>query len=145
MNERIVTASEIINADPAVIFEHIADPAKQPLWDGNNNLAEAPEGQRVHAVGDVFAMTLTKPAQRENHVTEFEEGRLIAWMPASVGKEPAGHLWRWELTPADGGTRVTHTYDWTNLKDESRMPRAKATTSDNLRASILRLRDLLQK
>jgi hypothetical protein len=70
-------------------------------------------------------------------VTEFEEGRRIAWLPAEPGREPPGHLWRWELEPAGAiRTRVTHTYDWTGLTDANRLPRARATTADRLRASL---------
>ena len=49
-------------------------------------------------------------------MVEFEEGRRIAWRPAEPGKSPPGHLWRWELEPAGpSSTRVTCTYDWTQL------------------------------
>ena len=111
----------------------IADPAQQPRWDGNDNLSEAPAGQRVHAVGDVFSMTLTQQAVRENHVVEFEEGRLIAWMPAEPGGAPIGQLWRWELEPLDDDaqTRVTHTYDWSKLNDPKRFERARSTTEES--------------
>ncbi|GAB5900616.1 SRPBCC family protein [Mycolicibacterium mageritense] len=143
--DRVVTASREISAPAAVIFELIADPAQQPRWDGNDNLAEAPGGQRVRGVGDVFTMNLTVGFVRENHIVEFEEGRLIAWRPSEVGKEPPGHLWRWELEPLDDGrTLVTHTYDWSQLTDEQRLPRARATTSDKLQASIDRLAALAE-
>lgn len=143
--DRVVTASREISAPAAVIFELIADPAQQPRWDGNDNLAEAPGGQRVRGVGDVFTMNLTVCFVRENHIVEFEEGRLIAWRPSEVGKEPPGHLWRWELEPLDDGrTLVTHTYDWSQLTDEQRLPRARATTSDKLQASIDRLAALAE-
>ena len=49
-----MTSSREIAADPALIFDLIADPARQPQWDGNDNLAEAPAGQRVRGVGEVF-------------------------------------------------------------------------------------------
>ncbi|WP_149359438.1 SRPBCC family protein [Lolliginicoccus suaedae] len=136
----VVQASRIINAPAARIFELIADPAQQPSWDGNDNLAEAPAGQRVRSVGEVFTMTTKKGNTRENHVVEFTEGRLIAWTPADVGKPPFGHLWRWEVEPlGHNESRVTHTYDWSRLTDESRFPRARATGSANLAASIDRL------
>jgi uncharacterized protein YndB with AHSA1/START domain len=141
---RIVEASRVIAAPAGVIFEQIADPAKQPAWDGNDNLGRAPEGQRVRAVGEVFSMTLVKGAVRENHVVEFEEGRRIAWKPAEAGKPPIGQLWRWELEPEGAGTRVTHTYDWSELHDESRLERARGTTPANLLASIDRLAKLLE-
>ncbi|MGY2061299.1 SRPBCC family protein [Nocardia gipuzkoensis] len=137
---RVTSASREIAAAATTIFELIADPARQPEWDGNDNLAEAPAGQRVRGVGEVFTMILTMGTVRENHVVEFAEGRLIAWRPAEPGATPPGHLWRWELEPlADNLTRVTHTYDWTRLTDEKRMVRARATTPDKLRASLDRL------
>ena len=142
---RVVTASREIAAAAAQIFELIADPTQQPRWDGNDNLSEAPAGQRVRAVGDVFAMTTTKGNVRENHVVEFDEGHRIAWRPAEPGQEAPGHLWRWELEPIDESrTRVTHTYDWTQLTDENRIPRARATTADKLQASLDRLAALVE-
>ena len=56
---KVVSASREIAAPAGALFELIADPAQQPRWDGNDNLAEAAPGQRVHAVGDVFTMTIT--------------------------------------------------------------------------------------
>ena len=141
----MVSASRQIAAEPARIFELIADPAAQPRWDGNDNLAQAPEGQRVRGVGAVFTMTLTSGSIRENHVTEFEEGRRIAWTPAEQGRRPPGHLWRWELAAASPtGTLVTCTYDWTLLTDAKRLPVARATTPDRLRASLDRLAALAE-
>ena len=142
---RVVSASREIAAGPGRIFELIADPAQQPRWDGNDNLAGAPEGQRVRQRGDVFTMTLTRGSIRENHVVEFDEGRRIAWLPAEPGQRPPGHLWRWELEPAGASrTLVTCTYDWTRLTDEARLPRARATTADRLQASLDRLAGLAE-
>ncbi len=141
---RIVTAERVIAADAAAIFELIADPAQQPRWDGNDNLVEAPRGQRVHGVGEVFVMRIHNGEGRENHVIEFAEGRRIAWKPAPVGEEPRGHVWRWELEPTDGGTLVRHVYDWSQLTDESRFARARATTAESLRGSIDRLAALIE-
>lgn len=137
---RVVCASREIAASAESIFELIADPAQQPRWDGNDNLAVAPGGQRVRGLGAVFVMTTTKGNIRENHVVEFDEGRLIAWRPAEPDQKPPGHLWRWVLEPvASSRTRVTHTYDWTELTDQKRLPRARATTADKLQASLDRL------
>jgi uncharacterized protein YndB with AHSA1/START domain len=142
---RVVSASREIAAGAERVFDLIADPAAQPRWDGNDNLAVAPAGQRVRRAGDVFTMTLTRGEVRENHVVEFVEGRRIAWTPAEPGKAPPGHLWRWELEPTGSSrTRVTHTYDWTRLTDEGRLPRARATTADRLRASLDRLAALAE-
>ena len=143
---RVASASREIAAGASAIFELIADPAQQPRWDGNDNLAEAAGGQRVRAVGDVFTMTLHSGSVRENHVVEFDEGRRIAWRPAEPGRTPPGHLWRWELEPIDPGrTRVVHTYDWTELTDRNRLPRARATTPEKLQASLDRLAALAER
>lgn len=142
---RVVSASREIAAEPERIFELIADPTQQPRWDGNDNLADAPAGQRVRQAGDMFTMTITRGNVRENHVVEFEEGRRIAWRPAEPGRVPPGHLWRWELEPIDPShTRVTHTYDWSRLTDENRFARARATTAERLRASLDRLAALAE-
>ncbi len=78
-------------------------------------------------------------------MVEFDEGRRIAWMPAEAGQGPPGHLWRWELEPIGASrTRVTHTYDWTQLTDEKRFPRARATTAGRLGASLDRLAALAE-
>ena len=93
-----------------------------PRWDGNNNLAAAPIGQRVRQVGDVFTMALTQGAVRENHVVEFEEVR------------------------ADGDiTHVTHTYDWTQLTDHTRLATTRAISEERLRASLDRLAALAEQ
>jgi uncharacterized protein YndB with AHSA1/START domain len=142
---KVVEASRVIAADAELIFSFIADPARQPLWDGNDNLAAAPEGQRIRRVGDVFTMTLSRGSVRHNHVVEFVEGRAIAWRPSEPDREPPGHLWRWELQPlGPERTRVTHTYDWTELTDPSRMERARWTTTERLEASLARLAALVE-
>jgi uncharacterized protein YndB with AHSA1/START domain len=142
---RVASASREIAAGAGEVFELIADPSLQPRWDGNDNLAQAPTGQRVRAVGEVFTMTLTGGQVRENHVVEFDEGRRIAWRPAEPGREPPGHLWRWELEPlGPSRTQVTHTYDWTQLTDETRTSRARATTADKLERSLDRLAALAE-
>lgn len=142
----MVSVSRDVAADTATLFDLIADPAQQPRWDGNDNLAEAAPDQRVTAVGQVFRTTITQGSVRENHVVEFSEGRRVAWCPASEGEPPAGHLWRWELEPLGPSlTRVTHTYDWSQLTDAKRLPRARATGPEQLRASIDRLAALAER
>ena len=143
---RVISVNREIAASADRIFELIADPAQQPHWDGNDNLKEATPGQRVRAVGDVFTMRLTRGGIRHNHVVDFVEGRRIAWRPAVQGKSPPGHLWAWELEPlGPSHTLVTHTYDWTELTDRSRIPRAQATSTAKLQASLDRLAEVAER
>lgn len=140
LDSRVVSYERVIQARPQQLFALIADPSAQPRFDGNNNLATAAHGQRVRAVGDLFTMTLTGGAVRENHVVEFEEARRIAWRPAEPGRQPPGHLWRWEFVALDDAhTLIRHTYDWTELTDPQRFERARATTTTQLQASVDRL------
>lgn len=142
--DRVVSATSTIAAPAAEIFELIADPSQQPRWDGNDNLS-ASNSPRVRRNGEVFVMNITKGTERDNHVVEFEEGRRIAWRPADPGQPPAGHLWRWELDPIDDRhTTVTHTYDWTELTDQRRLPRAGQTSSNWLAVSLERLAGLVE-
>jgi uncharacterized protein YndB with AHSA1/START domain len=143
--QQIVSASRAISASAERIFELIAEPSSQPSWDGNDNLASSAPGQRVRQVGDIFKTTLTNGAVRENHVVEFIEGSKIAWRPAEPGKQPPGHLWRWELQPINSTlTTVTHTYDWTALTDRVRLEKARSTTPEMLRESMDKLAMLAQ-
>ena len=143
----VVTASREISAPAEEIFALIADPAEQPRWDGNDNLAGAEAGQRVRAVGDVFVMTNRNGGVRDNHVVAFAEGREIAWRPAPHGEQPAGHQWGWILEPLeDGRTLVTHVYDFSDLpaSQEARLAKARQMTPEKLMASIDRLAELAE-
>lgn len=144
--QRIISAQGVIHAPAETIFELIADPARQPEWDGNDNLSTAEGGQRVRGVGEVFTTVLTNGKVRPNEVVAFEEGRLIAWKPSPEGQPQPGHLWRWDLEKLDEArTKVTHTYDWTQLEDEQRLQRARRTTTQMLAASVERLGNLAER
>ncbi len=147
-DKKIVSASKRIAAPAASIFELIADPARQPEWDGNDNLAQlrrvnecAPWGGRVRD----DAESRPGPGEPRRRVRRGPPDRVAPSEPDSA--PPPGHLWRWQLEAADDGTTVvTHTYDWTELNDPpERLPRAQATTADKLRASIDRLAALAEK
>ena len=142
---KVVTAEIEIAAPAEAVFDLIADPQRQPEWDGNDNLGSAVDGQRVRGTGGSFITTLTKRVNRENHIVDFAEGRLIAWKPSEVGGEPFGQKWVWEIEPTgDDSVLVRHTYDWTQLRDPQRLPRAQATTVANLLASLKRLKQLAE-
>jgi uncharacterized protein YndB with AHSA1/START domain len=102
---RVVSASCEIAAGPEQVFELIADPAQQPRWDGNDNLGEAAAGQRVHRVGDLFNMTLTGGAVRENHVVDPDRALTASVRPSQRPRctESDGGL-------ADAGDGTSHYY-----------------------------------
>jgi hypothetical protein len=55
-------------------------------------------------------MKIGLPYKITNEVVEFEEGRLIGW------RHFGGHVWRYILEPAEGGTKVTEQFDWNTNK-----------------------------
>lgn len=125
MRARQVSATRIVATRPEQIFDLLTDPAQHPVLDGSGTVRAAREGapERL-TLGSKFGMDMKIGAAYRvvNTVVEFEENRLIAWAHFS------GARWRWRLEPADGGTKVTETFDWSTaripfLVGVSRFPR----------------------
>ena len=53
-----------------------------------------------------MSMKTKLPYRVTNRVVEFEPDRRIGWC------HPARAIWRYELEPVPGGTRVTETFDY---------------------------------
>ncbi len=104
---RNVSASARIDAPPAAVFDLLADPRRHAEIDGSGSVRGVAGGPQRLSLGARFGMDMKQgaPYRVTNRVVEFEEGRLIAWRHAGL------HRWRYELTPDDGGTRVTETWD----------------------------------
>lgn len=112
-NQRVVSVSREIAAEPEVIFALLCDPSKHSLIDGSDTVKETKaDASEPLELGSRFAMkmVLGVPYVITSEVVEFGQDRLIAW--AHFG----GHRWRYELEPIDGGTRVTESFDWSTAK-----------------------------
>ncbi|MCX6509829.1 MAG: SRPBCC family protein [Actinobacteria bacterium] len=105
-SERHVSTSRVIAATPQKIFEVLADPARHPIIDGSGTLVGAKDNSPRLSLGAKFGMRMSFHATMRNKVLEFDEGKRIAWR--HIGQ----HVWRYELEPVDGGTKVTETFDW---------------------------------
>lgn len=105
---RTVTASTVVAAPPAEVFALLANPHRHPEFDGSGTVRAAVSGPQRLGPGDRFGMRMRMglPYRITNRVVEFEQDRLIAWC------HPARAVWRYELEPVDGGTRVTETFDF---------------------------------
>src|SRR5690242_12213082 len=97
-----------IAADPTTVFDVLADPAQHPLFDGSDSVKGRISGPPRLYLGSKFAMRmqLVAPYLVRSTVVEYDEDRRIAW------RHPARHIWRYELAPVDGGTRVTESFDY---------------------------------
>lgn len=104
----MVQAERTIPADAATIFDVLADPARHPEIDGSGTVVAARDAPRRLSLGATFAMGMhhAMPYVTKNRVVEFEEGRRIAW------HHLARFVWRYELEPLDGATRVVESFDY---------------------------------
>jgi uncharacterized protein YndB with AHSA1/START domain len=105
------TAEIIIEADPATVFDVLADPAQHPLFDGSGSVKRQLAGPPRLYLGANFSMRMriAAPYFTRNRVVDYDEDRRIAW------RHFARHIWRYDLEPVDGDesrTRVTETFDY---------------------------------
>lgn len=109
MADRTVTVTRDVDATPERIFDLLADFRRHQEIDGSDTVTGALDGPDRLSKGARFGMSMRigLPYVIQNTVVEFEEGRRIAW------RHFAGHRWRYELEPLDGGgTRVAESFDW---------------------------------
>src|SRR5258706_15515334 len=104
-------AERVIAAPGQAIFDILADPAKHSVIDGSGTVQTARTQERL-ALGTSFGMSMRNRISYKTNpvVTEFDEGRVVAW------RNKGGPTWRYELSPTDGGTRVVETYDLSTMR-----------------------------
>ena len=112
----VLTVQRVIPAPPEAIFDLLVDPGKHPLIDGSGSVKHARSGGRRLALGDSFGMDMKLGVaySTRNVVVELEDNQRIAWQtlaPAPLDKLITGRIWRYELTPVEGGTLVKETWD----------------------------------
>jgi uncharacterized protein YndB with AHSA1/START domain len=104
-----VSDSISIDAPPGVVFAILAAPRQHSRIDGSGSVQSVLRGpERLTAKGQAFVVRMKLfgvPYLIVNRIVEFEPDRLIAWRHFTANR------WRYELTPADGGTKVTETFD----------------------------------
>lgn len=105
---RVRSAEIAISADPATVFDVLADPSQHSLFDGSGTVKAKISGPPRLDLGARFSMRmrLGAPYLIRSRVVEFDEDRRIAW------RHPLRHVWRYELSAVDGGTRVTESFDY---------------------------------
>ena len=117
MDGNVVSTERVIPAPPEAIFDLVADASRHPDIDGSGAVRQAkPGGPERLSLGATFGMSmhLGMKYSMVNTVIEFEENRRIAWqtrLQGLLGKYIGGRIWRYELEPVEGGTRVSESYD----------------------------------
>jgi uncharacterized protein YndB with AHSA1/START domain len=132
-----VAATGTVPAPPAAVFDLLRRPANHAVLSGDGSVRQAVTGDEVLVDGSTFRMKMKVgvPYRVSSRVVEFEQDRLIAW------SHFGGHRWRWELTPADGGTVVTETFDMSTAKfpPALRLVGYPKRHRDNVQASVANL------
>jgi uncharacterized protein YndB with AHSA1/START domain len=110
------SVERVIPAPAEQIFDLLADPSRHREIDGSGTVRDAKQQPQRVKLGDKFGMSmkLGLPYTMVSTVIEFEDNRRIAWQsrpPSVFGKISGGRVWRYELEPVDGGTRVRETWD----------------------------------
>jgi uncharacterized protein YndB with AHSA1/START domain len=110
VTDQLISERITVDAPPSVVFAILADPRQHNRIDGSGSVGSvlsAPD--RITAKGQAFMVRMKLfgvPYVIRNRVVEFEADRRIAWRHFTANR------WRYELEPtADGGTRVTETFD----------------------------------
>ena len=123
-----IEVTRFVPASPAEVFAVLRDPQGHVDIDASGMLMDA-EGEPVSAVGDRFLVHMDREAlgdlpmgqyDVEVVITAFEPDREIAWTIEGTIRPPLRHVYGYRLEPAEGGTRVTSYYDWSELAEEYR-------------------------
>ncbi len=117
-----------IAADPASIFQVLADPQGHVAIDSSGMLMAA-TGTPARAVGDTFVVHMDREALNDYPlgrydvavtITTFEPDREIAWTILGVIRPPIGHIYGYRLEPVGEDTLVTSYYDWSDIHPDWR-------------------------
>ena len=135
-----VSVERVVASPPEPIFDLLADPDRHSEIDGSGLVKAAKEGSQRLGLGSRFGMSMKMgvPYSMVSEVVEFEEGRRIAWQTRGagrLGRHAGGRVWRYELEPTEGGTRVRETWD---ISEEAwfTKPLVKLTASRQTRGNM---------
>ncbi len=145
------SAERVIPVPPEKIFDLLADPSRHRDIDGSGTVRAAKGGAERLKMGSTFGMSMKAgiPYSMTNEVIDFEENRCIAWqtrVPYSwAEKLGGGRIWRYELEPVDGGTRVTEIWDISQEAGltKSLVARGRAHTVENMEKTLARIEEIV--
>jgi uncharacterized protein YndB with AHSA1/START domain len=119
MSRWVETVERVIPAPAERIFDLVADPRRHKDINGNDTVREAYDAPQRLSPGATFGMNMHFGGDYSmtSTVIEYDEGRRIAWQsrpPRGSSRWRqlfGGRIWRYELEPVDGGTRVRESWD----------------------------------
>jgi uncharacterized protein YndB with AHSA1/START domain len=119
MSRWVVSVERVVAAPPEQIWALVADPRRHQDINGNDTVRDAFDVPGNLSLGSTFGMNMDFGGAytMTNTVIEYDDNRCIAWQarPPAGGarwrKIFGGRIWRYELEPVDGGTRVRESWD----------------------------------
>ncbi len=150
-NPDVASVERIIHAPAKAIFAVLADPTRHHEIDGSGTVREAKDTPRKLTLGSTFGMSMRwgLPYSMTNTVVEFEQDRRIAWQTTGamplIGRFIGGRIWRYELEPTTGGTRVRESWDISQEKFKAAVRPMRQRTLTSMAATLDRLEELLGK
>jgi uncharacterized protein YndB with AHSA1/START domain len=149
----VVSVSRVIPATPEAVFALIADPHRHQEIDGSGTVRDASSVPDKLGLGASFGMSMKMgvPYSMKSTVVEYEENRRLAWQTgAPVGGLDwlaGGRIWRYELEPVDGGTKVTESWDISQEAAFTKpvVRRAAKKTAENMTKTLARIEEVLTK
>lgn len=149
MEGNTVSVERVINAPASEIFALVADAGKHASFDGSGTVQHATQESMPLSEGSKFGMSMRMglPYRTTNTVIEYEPDRRIAWQTTMLGGLVGGRIWRYELTPTEGGTLVRETWDISRDKQalvlrNTGMPEQ---AQKGMRATLERIAGLVEK
>jgi uncharacterized protein YndB with AHSA1/START domain len=141
------TVERVIPAPPEKIFALLADPSRHKDIDGSGTVRDAKDTPQRVKVGDTFGMSMKMgiPYSMVSTVVEFDDNRCIAWQTRPpIGKRiTGGRIWRYELEPVDGGTRVRETWDISEEKVKAIVRPSRNKTRKNMEKTLERIEQIV--
>ncbi|MBM9432135.1 SRPBCC family protein [Flaviflexus equikiangi] len=141
--EKTLSVSRIIDHSAKDIFDTLSLPQRHPQFDGSGMVRSADNSERIQATGDVFVMNMVGRTgteyQTHNHVTAFDDGKMVGWKPALAENpgEPGGWEWLYTLKPLDAhSTDVTLTYSWGAVTDKKLAESLPLITEEEMEQSL---------
>ncbi|WP_410609766.1 YbhB/YbcL family Raf kinase inhibitor-like protein [Amycolatopsis sp. lyj-109] len=118
--------SRVVPAPADAVFAVLTDPKGHVDIDASGMLMDA-EGPPVERAGDRFVVHMDRAAlgdvplgkyEVEVVITKLVPDEEIAWTVEGRTGTQFRHIYGYRLEPAEGGTRVTSYYDWSELAEE---------------------------
>jgi uncharacterized protein YndB with AHSA1/START domain len=142
------SVERVIPAPAEAIFALLSDPRRHKDFDGSGTVRDAKNVPERLELGAKFGMSmrLGVPYSMTSTVIEFEPNRRIAWQtwaPGLAHRLAGGRIWRYELEPVEGGTRVRETWDISQERVKAVVAPARSKSIEAMTKTLERIEQLL--